>query len=220
MVNYANGKVYKIESSLGDKIYIGSTTKAQLSQRMTAHRCSYKRWKAGTQTTITTSFLLFEEYGVENCQIVLLEDCPCESKDQLSAREAHYIRTLACVNKLIPLRTEAEWYQDNRDEILEQRKTYREANRAEILEHQKVYREANRTVLNEKQRARYHANRESINEQGRARYHARIIDDAHRAAINEKKRERYHAMNDDAHRAVINERQRARRRAKKDQIKI
>ena len=27
MVNYGNGKVYKIESHLGDNIYIGSTTK-------------------------------------------------------------------------------------------------------------------------------------------------------------------------------------------------
>ena len=31
---YNNGKIYKIESNLGNKIYIGSTTKDYLSQRM------------------------------------------------------------------------------------------------------------------------------------------------------------------------------------------
>ena len=32
MVNYANSKVYKIWSTQGDKIYVGSTTKQYLSQ--------------------------------------------------------------------------------------------------------------------------------------------------------------------------------------------
>ena len=44
--NYANGKIYQIISHAGDKIYIGSTTKRLLSQRMEKHRSSYKRWNA------------------------------------------------------------------------------------------------------------------------------------------------------------------------------
>jgi flagellar biosynthesis GTPase FlhF len=206
MVNYANGKIYKIESSLGDKIYIGSTTKAQLSQRMTAHRGSYKTWKAG-KTNMTASFLLFDEYGVENCKIVLLEDCPCESKDQLSAREAHYIRTLACVNKVIPLRTYAEFYQDNRDEMLEKNKAYRDAHRDEIAEKAKAYRETNQAA--EYQKEYRESNQAKIAEKKKTYRHA------HQAEIAEYKKA-YAAANRDA----INEQQRARRRAKKDQIKI
>ena len=45
MVNYGNAKVYKIWSTAGDKIYIGSTTKEYLSQRMDKHRSGYKQWK-------------------------------------------------------------------------------------------------------------------------------------------------------------------------------
>ena len=71
MVNYSNGKIYKIESHLGDKIYIGSTTKEYLSQRMDNHRGHYKVWKNG-QGNKTTSFELFDEYGIENCKIVSL----------------------------------------------------------------------------------------------------------------------------------------------------
>ena len=46
-IDYKNSKVYKIWSPNGDKVYIGSTTKEMLCQRMTAHREDFKRWKAG-----------------------------------------------------------------------------------------------------------------------------------------------------------------------------
>ena len=81
--NYKNGKIYKIEPIDGEDgdVYIGSTTKEYLSQRMTAHRSSYNHWKKGKRGK-TYSFVLFEKYGVDNCKIILLENCPCESKDQ------------------------------------------------------------------------------------------------------------------------------------------
>ena len=50
MVNYSNGKIYKIEPIVEHEegeIYVGSTTKQYLSQRMDKHRNSYKRWKDG-----------------------------------------------------------------------------------------------------------------------------------------------------------------------------
>ena len=72
MVNYNNGKIYKIESRLGDLVYIGSTTKQYLSQRMDKHRTDYKQWK-NNRRHLTTSFKVFEEYGVEKCSIVLVE---------------------------------------------------------------------------------------------------------------------------------------------------
>ena len=54
MVNYANSKVYKIWSPQGDKIYIGSTTKIYLSQRMDKHRSDYKRYLNGNFHYITS----------------------------------------------------------------------------------------------------------------------------------------------------------------------
>ena len=67
-MNYQNTKIYKIESHIGDKIYIGSTTKKYLSQRMDKHRYDYKEWKKNRKSK-TMSYLLFDEYGVENCFI-------------------------------------------------------------------------------------------------------------------------------------------------------
>ena len=76
MVNYTNGKIYKIEAidaveSDGD-IYIGSTTKQYLSQRMNCHRHDYDGWKKGyNKVSRMTSFDIFDKYGKENCRIIL-----------------------------------------------------------------------------------------------------------------------------------------------------
>jgi len=112
MTNYNNGKIYKIISNTGDKIYIGSTVKKLLCDRMTGHRFDYKRWKNGDKKRIYKSFELFDEYGVENCKIVLIENYPCSNRDELTAREAFFIRSTVCVNRYIPGRTKEEYRTD------------------------------------------------------------------------------------------------------------
>ena len=105
--DYQKTKIYKIESHLGDKIYVGSTAKEYLSQRFQQHKNAYKKWKNG-KVGKYTSFELFDEYGIENCQIVLIEAYPCNSKDEKNAKEGHYIKTLNCVNKVVVGRTREE----------------------------------------------------------------------------------------------------------------
>ncbi len=134
MVNYANGKIYKIECLSGnaDDVYIGSTTKEYLSQRMDKHRSDYKVWKNGKRGK-TLSFDVFDKYGIENCVITLLENVNAQSKNELQAREAHYIRTVNCVNKYIPLRTDKQYYQDNKDKLIDKSKQYYE-NKKKIID--------------------------------------------------------------------------------------
>ncbi len=70
--DYSNGKIYKIEPICEhdeSDIYIGSTTQPLLSQRMSKHRGSYYHWKKGKGVLIT-SYILFEKYGIENCEII------------------------------------------------------------------------------------------------------------------------------------------------------
>ena len=123
--NYKNGKIYKIEPR-GDHdegdVYIGSTTKEYLSQRMTAHRGGFKSFKSGSRKHKLTSFNLFDKYGVENCDIILLELVEANSKDELVSREAHYIRTIKCVNRFVPLRTTREYKQEHKEIISQKNK--------------------------------------------------------------------------------------------------
>ena len=100
MVNYQNGKIYKIEDVGGNMCYIGSTTKDFLSKRMSEHRSKYRYWQLDHTKTKYSVFDIFEAYGIENCRIVLVELCACDTKDELIKSEAHYIRTMNCVNKI------------------------------------------------------------------------------------------------------------------------
>ena len=110
MVNYNNGKVYKIEAINGkpEDIYIGSTT-LLLCKRMAHHR---------SNESTCNSKILFEKYGVKNCKIVLIENVNVKTKEELLQREAFYIKSLQCINKSIPLRTYKEYYEENKINIL------------------------------------------------------------------------------------------------------
>ena len=130
-MNYQQTKIYRIESHLGNKIYIGSTTKKYLSDRMGLHRAQYDLWKR-TKHGRCTAFGLFDEYGIENCKMVLIESCPCNSKDEKNAKEAQYIRQLDCVNKNIPGRTGQEYYHENKERLNEQHKKWKVKNDEKI----------------------------------------------------------------------------------------
>jgi hypothetical protein len=122
MVNYGNGKIYKIEPICDhdeNEVYIGSTTKRLLCQRMDTHRADYKLWLKGGRGKVM-SFKLFDKYGVENCIITLLETARVRTKDQLKAKEVHFIQTIKCVNKHIPGRTHTEICKQYRVENREQ----------------------------------------------------------------------------------------------------
>ena len=161
MVNYSNGKIYKIENNVDDMIYIGSTTKQYLSQRMDSHRSNFKRWKNGGYHNISV-FEMFDKHGVENCKIVLLQLVNCESKDELLAREAFYIKSLVCVNKYIPLRTPQEYYIDNIEKIMEHKKQYYNDNIEKILQDKKQYRVDNKDKINDYQKAYRVDNKEKL----------------------------------------------------------
>lgn len=129
MPDFKLAKIYKIEPvNPVDKldIYIGSTCKPRLSQRLTKHRGNYKQWKKGNGGHVR-SFDLFDKYGVDNCNIFLIEDFPCETKDQLRQREGYYIKNIPCVNQRIAGRTKKEskkqYYEHNRETILEYSQT-------------------------------------------------------------------------------------------------
>ena len=123
MVNYNNGKIYKIEDLGGEMCYIGSTTKDYLSKRMVAHRSNYKHFKTTGAKNVTV-FQIFDKYGIDNCRIVLIELCPCDTKDELLKREAYYMKLFPCVNTHIPIKsqnTKKEYEQDYHTEHKEER---------------------------------------------------------------------------------------------------
>jgi hypothetical protein len=123
MVNYQSGKIYRIDG--GGLTYIGSTTKNYLCDRLALHKSDYNRFLIGKRNYITS----FEILKTDNYRIELIESFPCDSKDELTAREGHFIRTMDCVNNQIAGRTKKEYYQDNKNEISQRHKQYYQDNK-------------------------------------------------------------------------------------------
>jgi hypothetical protein len=167
MTNYPNGKIYKIEAHNGEEgdTYIGSTCNQHLSQRMQHHRYGYKYWKDGKLNYIT-AFSIFDKYGVDNCVIILMENCPCNTINELYSREAFHIKSMKCVNKHIPLRTQKEYYEDNKEKMDKYLKQYYIDNRDRRIEYGNQY-----NIDNRDRRIEYKKNhREQTNKNARKRY--------------------------------------------------
>ena len=166
MPNYQCGKIYKIEAQNEDEgdIYIGSTTKNTLAERMTRHRSSYKRWKNG-ETNYVTSFKLFDKYGIENCKIYLIENFPCNTKDELKSREGHFIKSMTCVNRCIAGQTQKEYREKYNAKFMpiilqKQREAYDDVAKAK----KKAYVEAHKEEISQKQKEFVQKNYDKIYE--------------------------------------------------------
>lgn len=128
MPDYKNAKIYKLWSPEGNDIYIGATTQ-KLCSRKASHIADTKRKKC-------MSRILYEKYN--DVRIELLECFPCENKDELNKKEGEYIRNNNCVNKDIPGRTGKEWYEDNKEKVLEYQYDYRLNNQDKIKERKSI----------------------------------------------------------------------------------
>jgi hypothetical protein len=97
---YWRGKVYKlVPKGIVDYVpYIGSTKQKHLSSRLVGHKSQYKKYKSGKGNYVS-SFELFDKYGIDNCEIILIEEYPCHARELLTARERHFIETINCCNR-------------------------------------------------------------------------------------------------------------------------
>ena len=157
---YKNGKIYKLWSLEGDDIYIGSTCNS-LERRLYEHKMCYKDTKI-------SSVQLFQKYN--KVKIELIEEYPCETKNELTRREGQVIRENKCVNKRIEGRTPKEHYDDNRDKILLKKQDYYIKNYEVISQKKKDYRLQHLEQYKQKDKEHYEQNIEKIKEQKKQKY--------------------------------------------------
>ena len=165
MPDYQKSKIYKLWSPSKNLIYYGSTIET-LSQRLAKHKCSHKKYNEDNNNGYCTSYLVLncEDYKME-----LIEEYPCNNKDQLWKKEGEYIKNNECVNKVINGRTKIEYAKEyrikNREKRKEYNKQYIENNKEQNKEYHKQYR-----IDNKEQRKEYlQANKEKIAEQTKIR---------------------------------------------------
>ncbi len=118
MDRYSRAKIYRLVG--GGKTYYGSTC-LSLSRRLSGHKKSYNQFLTGKRGNMT-SFELLEE---PDLNIVLVEEYPCNNKEQLLARERYWIENNECVNKKVPTRSKKEWEEDNKDNLKKYHRDYK-----------------------------------------------------------------------------------------------
>ena len=151
MVNYNDGKIYKIIDNTNGNIYIGSTAEKLLCKRLSKHKTSYKCY---LNPNIKQGYMRsFDILKNNDYRIILIEECNCEKKEQLLSREQYWIDKLDCINYLNPIgdrkKSKQIWADNNKDKIK--------------ITHEK-YRENNREIMNERNRLnRYSISINNIN---------------------------------------------------------
>ena len=134
MPDYQKAKIYKLWSPQGedDEVYYGSTCN-DLRFRKSQHKSKNHNCK---------SKILFENY--DDVRIELVEDYPCNNKQELNKKEGEFIKNNKCLNKVIPDRTKQEWYEDNKEKITKQTKEWIEKNKEKLTEYRKEYYQNNK----------------------------------------------------------------------------
>ena len=131
MPNYQNSKIYCIRSlSRPELIYVGATCR-RLSERFAKH----KNMSNGTRSK--------QIIDIGDAYIELIENYPCNSKEELNRREGSFVRSVECVNKNIPGRTIKEWEQSEQGKF--KKKEYQESEKYKV--YYKEYRESEQYKL-------------------------------------------------------------------------
>ena len=178
MNRYEKGQIYKIVDIGQTKMYIGSTTEP-LSKRMERHRSDYKQYLMNEKHYMS-SFSLFDEFGIDNCKILWMQNYPCSSKKELERREGEIQKANDCVNKNIAGRTLKEYYEDKKEILQQKSKIYQETNKDKRVEYMKQYRQEKREQIKQQRKKYNEENKEANKEYKRT----------HREQINQKQRER------------------------------
>ena len=168
---YKRGKIYKIISNQTNDVYYGSTVEPYLTNRLSGHRKCYKCWLNG-KCNYTSSY---EIVKFEDAKIILVETFPCDTKDQLLAREQYHIDNNDCVNKYkswhglsqkeYDKQRHKHYYKENREKVIEQHKNYYDNHKEQIKQYHQLFILQNAEKLSEQKKQYRIENAEKISEQ-------------------------------------------------------
>lgn len=132
-------KFYRIVNNQNDECYIGCA-KQKLSKRYANHK---------EKINLCTSKILFDKYGVENCNCILIKELELNSIEEARREERKIIEEYKgkCVNFMIPSRTQKEWREDNKEINKEKKHLYYELNKERFNIVYKQYRDENKDEI-------------------------------------------------------------------------
>ena len=153
MVNYKNGKIYKIKSDRTEYIYIGSCSIEDLNKRLTYHK--QKKNSCSSKEIIKLG---------GNIEIELIENYECNSKRELEEREQIIMNIFKTKYKLVNKQKSFMSVNDRKKELNKWNKNNRR------LEYHNEYNKKNRDRKRELVKSNYDKNKDSINDKKKEVY--------------------------------------------------
>jgi ribosomal protein S27AE len=130
------GKIYKIVNDITPDVYIGSTTRKYLSQRMGQHR------QSAIKHLESKFYKFMNELGIAHFKIVLICNVDCKTREELKAVEEYYRKKENASLNSFHCHTELKGK--------EYKKQYRIEHADEIKSYKTQYYNDNKEKLNEK----------------------------------------------------------------------
>lgn len=191
MVNYKNGKIYKIFNTIDDNIYVGSTCDT-LINRWRGHKSAENRG---------SNMKLYKHVkklgGWIHFHIVLIKDCPCENKKELFKNEGDITKELnASLNYVVIGRTQKEYGKIYKKNNLDKTRERDRKNKDRINLLRRINRaknkERDKDEINRKYREWYAKNKKDILERTKDRREKYYIDN--KLKIIEQSKNRYNLI--------------------------
>ena len=137
---------YKIQDKTDKSlVYYGSSKLPLLKDRINAHIDDFKYWKR-TGNGYCYSFKVLEK---DNYEYAFVDKVYVDTDFELREYERKLVENNVCVNKKVPNRTKAEYYQDNREKQLKYQAKYYQDNREQQLKYQAERRLKNKDKIKE-----------------------------------------------------------------------
>ena len=151
------GSVYRIIHLHSNICYVGSTFDS-VRNRWQGHKTAYSAYLRNNKDGVVSIYPYFKQYGIDSFKCILIKEYEVEDKNVLLAYEQLWI------NKFKSINTNSAFnpLYDNKQYQSYQTKEYYEANKDKILQAKKEYREANKDKIKEKDKQRYKANKDKI----------------------------------------------------------
>ena len=141
--------IYRI--SIADYNYIGSTK--DFKQRKQKHKKACNNVN-DVHHNLKVYQMIRENGGWSKCEMVPIEECECETTIQAHIREEElrkeYNAEMNSYKAYLGEDGKKEYYEANKETILQHNKEYYEANKETILQKQKEYKEAKKETISQK----------------------------------------------------------------------
>jgi hypothetical protein len=184
---YNNSKIYTIRCKEDNNlIYVGSTVQP-LYKRWHQHKLKYNNENDKAYNYLV--YIKMREIGFDSFYIELYENLKYDNIEKLLKREGEVIREIGTLNKKIEGRTYKEYYNENKEQILEKQKEYynkpevkgkkkeyynkqeiKEKTKEYMKEYNKEYYEKNKEQYLEKQKQYRNKNKEKISQKRKELY--------------------------------------------------